>query len=294
MPVVYVDLLLLVNLTMNMLVLWATARFAQQAVSMARLFLGAALGAIYALLALFPDLHFLFSLPGKILFSLIMIGVALQPRSLTRLFSLAGYFYATSFVIAGAYLAVSLLGRGQPGIGPTYFYLDGLHWGVLAIAVALSLAMGRPVIIALRRGLQKAGCLTVEIVLGERRATVQALIDTGNRLRDPFCALPVMIVEAGAVEALFPPAAKCLLHMEASQALAEGQWAGLARWRILPFSSLGNRSGLLLGFSPDAVLIQEGTQIFPACHLVIGICRETLSPEGRFRALLPPEALATA
>ena len=121
MPVVYVDLLLLVNLTMNMLVLWATARFAQQAVSMARLFLGAALGAIYALLALFPDLHFLFSLPGKILFSLIMIGVALQPRSLTRLFSLAGYFYATSFVIAGAYLGQF---AGRPAWHRSHIFLS--------------------------------------------------------------------------------------------------------------------------------------------------------------------------
>ena len=48
-------------------------------------------------------------------------------------------------------------------------------------------------------------CITTEIRCGTSRVTLTALIDTGNLLRDPLTALPVVVIARRAAHRLIPP-----------------------------------------------------------------------------------------
>src|SRR5690606_21349706 len=73
--------------------------------------------------------------------------------------------------------------------------------------------------------------------------------------------------------------------------LASERWS--ARFRVIPFSSIGRRHGLLIGFRPDAVrLVWEGRPT-PAGDCILAVCKGPLDPDGSYRALVHPDLLRT-
>ena len=102
-------------------------------------------------------------------------------------------------------------------------------------------------------------------------ANFEALIDTGNRLREHSSAQPVLIVEAGASGDLASYA----------EALPESEK------RELPFGVLGG-AGKISCFKPDHILLHPpGSKAIPAPKCWIGIYPGRIP--GATRALAPPE-----
>lgn len=86
--------------------------------------------------------------------------------------------------------------------------------------------------------------VTVCLRLHGRMTSFRALIDTGNRLREPISGLPVLIVEAAMLQKLFPPTAKDCIN-----------------FRNVSYNVLGS-GGNIRCFHPDSILIrQEGRLI---------------------------------
>lgn len=71
--------------------------------------------------------------------------------------------------------------------------------------------------------------------------------------------------------------------------LAATPWA--TRLRLIPYHSLGQERGMLLGLRPDEVVIVTGQGMIKVKEVLIGLYRERLSPEGNYRALLHPDLL---
>jgi len=295
--IVYVDLLFAVNMVMNTLLLWATAKFAGQPTTGWRLAAGAFVGSLYSLTSLFPGLALLFTVPGKIIFSLLMLEVVFAPVPPRTLARLAGYFYGISFLLGGTYLAVSYLARGSGLDLQHVFYLGGLRWGALVLALALTLLFGKGAWEFVRTKLRRdLGYLPTVLIFDGKRVLVNALVDTGNQLKDPVSQEPVMIVELEILEGVLPDELKKALDSSLPEALP--QLAGIlsgspwsTRFRMLPYSTLGNAGGLLLGVKPDRLLVYEGDQEVQVENVVVGIYNQRLSPEGSYRALLPPQVL---
>jgi len=61
---------------------------------------------------------------------------------------------------------------------------------------------------------------------------------------------------------------------------------------LIPYSGLGARTGMLLGFKPDAVTVSRGERSW--CYessVVLGLTRRSFGPVAEYEALLPPELL---
>ena len=108
MTVVYVDLLFLLNLIANYLLLLAAGRIAGAALVRWRIGLGAAAGALYAVLVFLPGLECLAFGPCKLACGVGMVLIADGgERYLLRLTVL---FFGASAALAGAVLGLELLG----------------------------------------------------------------------------------------------------------------------------------------------------------------------------------------
>ena len=113
--------------------------------------------------------------------------------------------------------------------------------------------------------------IEVELQLNGARAVFPALIDTGNRLREHASGLPVLIVEAGAAQAVAQQTEALDAH----------------RLRPLPYGVLGS-SGELKCFRPDGLRVQ----LPGGGSAEIGDCWAAVYPgriPGSTCALAPPE-----
>ncbi|HEX3032444.1 MAG TPA: sigma-E processing peptidase SpoIIGA [Bacillota bacterium] len=106
---VYFEKVVFVNLSMNWLILWVTGRLSRVAPVNWRLLAGAFLGALYSFTLLLPNLSWLVSFAGKLLFSLLMVGIAFFPVHWSKGWRVYLYFYLTSFTLGGAIIGVSFL-----------------------------------------------------------------------------------------------------------------------------------------------------------------------------------------
>lgn len=110
--------------------------------------------------------------------------------------------------------------------------------------------------------------VTVLVSFRGRTVSFPALIDTGNRLREPLSGLPVLIAESVLLKDLFASAS-----------------IDSAVSRRIAFGVLGS-SGAMRCFRPDAVLIRRGEQLLRAPDVWIAAFPGTIP--GAARALAPP------
>ncbi|WP_031513446.1 sigma-E processing peptidase SpoIIGA [Desulfofalx alkaliphila] len=301
--VVYLDTVVLGNLVMNYAILWATAKFAQFYPSRWRLLCGAAVGSIYALTVFIPPLQWMLIWCFKLLLSLLMVLAAFGFLPWRRLLITLAYFYLASFAIGGAVFAALffLQSSGYYGkLKDITTALESNFWWAIAFALVLTAATGWWGAALYRKSLhQKSYKRMVTIDMLGRQVQISALIDSGNALYDPLTGLPVTVVEYGAIKGLLPAAIQELYEQKGTvdyqqwqRVLSGSPWAG--RFKLIPYRSLGKSQGMLWGFTPDKIQIDNGSQTISTSKVIVAVHRGVLTADNGYRALLHPQLIKAA
>jgi len=225
---IYLDLVMVLNFLVDFLLLLGTNRLAGFPASPWRCAGASVLGALYSGACFLPGFRFL----GNILWrgiSLSLMGIlafGMNAGTWKRI----GLFLLLTMAMGGIALG---LGRGD---GPSI---------VLCALLCLLLS-------AVSFGGQAGGreYVPLQIASGDRSASLIALKDTGNTLRDPLTGDPVLVVSAavaGRLTGLTPQQLRTPLETLSSRCVP-----GL---RLIPYHSVGNAGGFLLAKRFDDVVI---------------------------------------
>lgn len=285
---VYADLTFLVNLVMDFLILWSAGKMSGSKLVYTRLAIGAAFGGMYAVGDLFPALANLYTLPLKILVSILMVIFALRPGNWPELKKTCLYFYAISFVAAGSTVAACYLfpaGKGEL----SYIWLPAGILSILAIGHYGANYFATVIIPDLLH-------FSVKIRFGQEVGSGLGFLDTGNSLRDPITNRPVVVAEYQFIKNLLPGDLKQAIEAitnenEGLDALALTSWAH--RLRLIPFTSIGKKNGLLIGIRADEIIVSAGKKDLQHSNVVIGLYRDVLSADGKYQMLIPSEIVNT-
>lgn len=217
--VVYLDLVMGLNFGVDFLLLLGTNHLAGFPPGYGRTAAAAALGAVYGGACLLPGFHFL----GNTLWRLVFLGL----MGITAFGMNAGAWKRT-----GIFMLLSLA-MGGMAVGLNRNTLGQLLLGALGIWLLCRVGFGKKV------GGREFVPITVSH--GDRCASVIALKDTGNNLKDPVTGEQVLVFG--------PEAAGKLLKLTREQlldplgTLTENPSAGL---RLIPCASIGNSGSMLL------------------------------------------------
>ncbi len=280
--VVYIDSLFLINLIVNSLLLMAVSRICAIGAKKIRIISGALLGAVYAVITVFPGFIFLQNFLIRLSVGLLMLLCAFGgQRGFLRITLV---FLAVTAAFGGVVMAVALLG-GEIWTGAGVY----LPISFRALALSFGLSYGLLVLvfrfIVPRRG--KGGYAHVSIRRGGREVSFLALRDTGNSVRDPLTGIPVPVVDLDCVRGLFSgQSAELLANSEGGKAaeLLERIWEldpGL-RLRLIPYSTVGIKSDMLLAFKPDEIKVDQK----PMKGMWVAISPTKISENGVFSALI--------
>jgi stage II sporulation protein GA (sporulation sigma-E factor processing peptidase) len=294
-PELYVDVLFLINFVMDCGVLWAAARVSRVRFASWRLASAACVGAIYSILVLLPQLYFLSAIWIKFLVSLLMLGVAFLPLSWKKFGQVLLCFYLIAFLMGGAVLGFVYF-MNNFAIQPVFSNVP-LPYLWLAIALGTAVLLGRWGVAFLRKiFIQDLLKVPVLIKMQGQEIRVDGLVDTGNQLVDPITGAPVVIVEYDVLAPYLPPNARSFFPAggetdleKVAQCFAEAGYN--LPIRVIPFTTIGKRHGMLVGFKPDEITILTGDQKVRNSNVVVGIYSRRLSPRGTYHALLHPDLL---
>lgn len=274
MKTVYVDEMFVLNLIINYFILIATAKICALPLTRLRFFAAAALGALYSVLLLLPELGFLGTPITKICLGALMTLIAFG--KVRRLFRVFAAFLAVSAAFGGAVFAASLLAGRDPDTG---LYID-ISMRVLILSFALCYFV--LTLVFRRLGRRRAReTVEVKIVHDGKVSIFTALRDTGNELIDPVSGLPVMVADISAVKELFPENSADILRTGAPEFLELLGKYGL-KFRLVPFRTVGTKTALMPVFRPDTIFV-NGQQ---KKYLLLGLTSRSLCPDGEYSAIL--------
>lgn len=129
---IYLDVVLIENLCMNYIILFATGYILKAKLNHIRLILSAFLGGIYCILAYIQVLEIYSNVVMKIILSVIMVYIAYNPKNIKLLAKQIIIFYLMSFVFGGS--AFALLYFIKP---EDILMKDGVLIGTYPLKIAL-------------------------------------------------------------------------------------------------------------------------------------------------------------
>lgn len=160
--------------------------------------------------------------------------------------------------------AALLLAGGALLAGGTGILLSGAVRGPMGVLCALLGAALLFMMLAARHPLRGDWQVNLALSMNGRTARFPALIDTGNRLREPLSGQPVLIAEKGLLCGLLPEKG----------------------WRELRFGAVGG-GGRMACFKPAGIWIETGRRRARAPEVWVAVSPTPLP--GAARALAPSE-----
>lgn len=285
------------NFIMNFIILHLTGYFFKKEESMIRLFIGASIGAIYSFIFFVPSLHYLLGISFKFIVSIVMVVVAFLPYRFKDFFKQLFVFYLISFVFGGATFALFYFTDFRSILSNGIFYLESFSVQMVYYAVAVAYLLIVVTMHLIKSNVNKANLFKDIIIKTDgMTTTVRGMIDTGNSLTEPLTNTPVIVVEIDSLMAVLPNRLAMTIKNEETIDLSilvddtiSSYWA--SRLKIIPFSSLGQKNGMLVGFRPDSVLMENEDDPYEFKKVIIGITSTKLSQSGDYSALLNPNLL---
>lgn len=295
MPVVYIDVLFVVNLIINYLLLLASSVFTGIKINKFRVLAGSLVGAVYAVFMFFPNFSYIYSTFFKMLISMLIVAISFSFYTIRSYLKTLIVFYIVSFGFGGCVLGVFYFSDVGARLGAVYsngiLYFN-LPWTILLISWGLFF-ISIKLFGFFSQKTYKSHCLKRKIILhlDSKSAEITALLDTGNSLVDPVTLTPVIIVEYKLIKELFCEEIKATLNQLNSDnlnwILDDVTQKGLPI-RLIPFSSIGKENGMLLGFVPDNVEILDSYGVKSINKCVVALYDKPISSDRSYGALLNP------
>lgn len=287
---IYLDIILLENLLMNYIIVFATALIIKVEIKQINLILASLIGAIYSVLSYLTAMQIYSNFLLKLILSICMVYIAFRSKNIKALLKHLILFYLTSFAFGGCAFALLYYIRPQDVL-----MKNGVYIGTYPLKIALLGGIVGFVIMNIAfkviksRISKKDMFCEVEINFNHKVSNVKAMIDTGNLLKDPITGTNVIVVESEKLEEIIPKdVLKNINHLLSGQLQEEKKEMQdyIARLRVIPFSSLGKQNGMLVGFKPDNIVIKCEDMEKEINKVIVGIYDKKLSKSNDYTGLV--------
>lgn len=252
---VYVDLLFLINFSMDYVCLYACAKVMKRKIRFVRLILSAALGGIYSVISVFLPFGAVIGTAADALFCLIICAIAFSEKG-RRLSStlLCGFLFVGISMMMGGIMTAIFNALNRLDLPLDSIDGDGISTYLFAIiaAVAGIITLRSGAIIAKRADIKE--CTLILTVSGKTKE-IFALSDSGNLVKDPLSGKSVVLIDRNIMAELadltiFDDFLSGELHLEKNPP------KGL---RVVPINTASGRSALC-AMPPDRMIARAITK----------------------------------
>ena len=249
---VYVDVLFLINFSMDAISLYLTSRLCALRLRVFRVSLAAVFGAIFSVGSVFLDLNPLISIVLTLLFSVLMVYIAFDFNALVEGIKYTAVFYVSSSLLGGIisamYTVLSDLCSGVSIDNPGKLSIP-LFAALVIVSLILALFLTR-----LHGSGNMPSKVRVKVSILKKSFETEAIVDTGNLLSDPITNKSVIIIRAGLMHGILSDMfikGAMTLDMSLAYKLSSRD---SSLFRLIPASSISGAQ-FLFGVKADSVTL---------------------------------------
>jgi len=298
---VYLDVVFAVNFILDFIILLLERRISRKNISINRIFLGAFTGALLmCIIVLIPQLNYIIYLSfSYFISSALIVFVTFRPKKIIELIKLTLLLYMIAILLGGIIFTLYYYTRVGVGLNNLLdnSLIGGLDLQMLLMLVCLAIVIWMIFInIFFKLMNVSKNIYEVGIYYHDKELKISGLLDTGNTLYDPISQWPVIIGEIDILKPCFNNEQfESLKQMTTNVYDLQNiehvkKELGLnIRW--IPFTSLGNENGMLIGIVLDKVIVYVGKNKKENKNVVIGLYSNKLSRDNSYNVLLHPKLI---
>lgn len=287
---IYIDIIIVENLIMNYIILYATGIISKNKISYIRIFFASLIGAIYAISEYILKINIYSNIFLKMILSIIIIYVAFYPQNVKNMCKQLVIFYVTTFTFGG--VATYLIYVLKP---QNIIMKNGMYVGTYVLKVIFIGAIVGTIILLIAFKLvknkitKKDMICKIKIKINGKEKVLDTMVDTGNMLKEPITGTPVAVIEKTSLYDLLPKEilnnTESILGGDFKKIPEEIKKEYISKLKIIPFASLGKQNGMLVGIKPEKIeIINEQTE--EEKNAIIGIYNKSLTKKGEYNALI--------
>ena len=272
---------------MNCIIIFSTALISKSKINYVKIGIASLVAGFYSILNYLWNLGNWESLLIKFLISVLIILIGFDSRKLKTIIKQLILFYLVSFTFGG--ISFMLLFLINPA---NIIFENGLLVGTYPVKVTIVGGIVGFIVIACvsyiikDRLRTKSMLCDLEIFYKGNYQKLKTMIDTGNLLKEPISQTDVIIVEKNSLRGIISDEI-----LDNIDNIVQGKWLDSKeevysyKFKVIPFSSLGNENGLLIGFKPDYIKILDEEECIRN-DVIIGIYNGRLCKSNLYTSLI--------
>lgn len=271
---VYADILVIINLIVDYFLLAASAAVLRIKLSVLRQLGGASIGALSSLYIFAPNFGIFTDLLFRAAVCAVMVLCAFGFRSTKRFLRAAGVLFLVTCGFGGIITAVWSLfkPRGMTVVNSVVYFN-------ISPAVLISVSVITYLLFMLLNAIfsktsELADRCEITVTAEEKSITMDAIVDTGNSIKDYLSGSEVIIADSEFVKALL------------GSDSPESDIRLKSRYRILPLSTVSG-GGTLDGFRCDSAVISDGEHTVKLEKPILAVSKTPLRDD--YQAIVNPE-----
>lgn len=276
----YIEYYIIENLLINYIIISCTSILTKRYNHKMKKLLGAFVGTLYSVAYIYNDLDILFTLPFKILIMTFIISISFTYKNKKDYINISLVFYMVNVFISGSTFFI------------IYFTgMDHMKISFFIICVYISCELLKYIYKDIKTLRQiKYLKKTITINLLGKSCSCEALLDSGNLLKDPMSNNDVIIIKSNILKDIIPEyLINCSYEdidiIKAEEIINLLDYDISKKVRIIPYKHAGsNRSKIILGIKADYIEIDK----IKIGNIVLGISNFN---DDNYGAILNPSIL---
>lgn len=257
---IYLDIFFLINTGLNFSVFMLESFFQNKQIKVIRLLLASLSGALAALFYLWIGIrrNYWLTIPFFLVVSAILVRIAFGKTTLRGWIRNVIIYYISAFILSGL---LQYFQSAFPVQGSTVFVLAGT--GIVLYVAYRLVPSGR------KTWNYQKNMVSVSLTYGGKKIQGKGLIDTGNRLQEPFSHEPVMVGSKLFIQDL----------LELKKPV----------FRYIPYHTVGKETGMIPAFRADVLEIMNQGDKREILEPWIAVNDSYVSADGEYELILNPD-----
>ncbi len=287
---IYVDVLFLINFFMIYFIFFIVNKLIKNKITLKRIAFSSFFATLlYILTIIFIPYNKILSIILISFIFIVSIFISFKPKNIKDFFKIFLLVNIVAFCVGGGSIALFYYTNFNYFLTVT---LENFPLKFLVISIILTYIIIKLFLSWYKRiFIKKQSFYNITLYKDNINVTLNALLDTGNSLKEPITKKPVMIAEFIAIKAILPEKLKLIFYEKQEDNLTKLLELGhTADIRLIPFKSVGKENGLLIGTKIDKLEIHTENKIILK-DVIVAISNFSLSNDNFYNALLNPELI---
>lgn len=283
---VYLDIVLLENILLNYIIILSTAILSKEKINFLKIILSSIVGGIFAIITYITELSMFLGIIIKIVISIIMMKIAFKEKRLNKFIKTLVFFYLVSFTFGGIAFMLLFFINPQNIIINENRFVGTYPLKIAILAGSLGFVIITIVAQIIKNKLTKNNMICeLEIFYKGKNKKMKTMLDTGNLLKEPISNEDVIIVEKESLKDIVSNDVLENINTILKGNMLDSKNVYSYKIKIIPFSSLGNDNGLLIGFKPDYIKVY-GEEEIVRNDIIVGIYNGKLTQNDMYTSLI--------